>query len=212
MLITCGLRAQTKQRMFSLDILYNKPTFPAHSSSSSSLWRYEVRTDYQTHLGSLKWLLHRHGGLRGCTLARMPVCMSLLIRPPIYPARTCNRHAALQLARLASAVISWLWGIRKSPCWRTSHAVVHLGVRLSVYFWALVCVPHSAQTLLQTWCNSPRHNLQAHSAHKQLCPAKQRQKKRLRHTPKEADNPSHMPDIRLLVSAPSPRSVDLGDK
>lgn len=27
MLITCGLRAQTKQRMFSLDILYNKPTF-----------------------------------------------------------------------------------------------------------------------------------------------------------------------------------------
>lgn len=68
-------------------------------------------------------------------------------------ARTRNRHTTLQLAHLASADISWLRGIWKSPCWWTSHAAVHLGVRLSVYFGVLVCVPvlhkHSLANVMQ---------------------------------------------------------------
>lgn len=103
MLITCGLRAQTKQRMFSLDILYNKPTFPAHSSSSS-LWRYEVRTDYQTRPGSLKWLLHRHGRRRGCTLARMRACVWLKSPCPFSHVSCKNMQSSCSVTISAACI------------------------------------------------------------------------------------------------------------
>lgn len=129
----------------------------------------------------------------GDYLTHQSVCLSVCWSGylSVFSARTCNHHTASQLAQLASADISWLGGIWKSPCWWTSHAAVLLRVRLSAYFGALVCVPifhkHSPANVMQL---SKAQPAKTHSAHKQLCRAKQMQKTLLDN--EGGGQPSHM--------------------
>lgn len=140
----------------------------------------------------------------------MSVCMHVCVTEmgsvtvnyfSICNARTCNHHPVLQLVQLASADISWLRGIWQSPCWWTSHAVVHLGVCLSVYFWSTCLCAHFAQTL-SCKCDAILQGTtcKIHSVHKHLCPAKRSQTTSL--DTHGGRQPGHLFNIGLLVSAP----------
>lgn len=107
-----------------------------------------------------------------------------------------------KLAQLASADISWLRGIWKSPWWWTSHAAVHQGVCLSVYFRALVCVPilhkHSLANVMQLSKAQPCKPIQLINS----CAQPSRCKKKTLQGTGGDRQPSQMFNIRPLVSPP----------